>query len=85
MDIFCVTLSCGCRNEKQILTLINIFTSIKMHLHFQVGVGDVVEGVVIFTATFNNILAMPWMSVLFVEEPRIISQTCFKSPTNIIT
>jgi hypothetical protein len=48
-------------------------------------VGDVVEGVVIFTATFNNILAMPRMSVLFVEETRIIPQTCCKSLTNFIT
>jgi hypothetical protein len=41
----------------------------------------------VFNATFNNILVIPWQSVLLVEETGVPgeNQTCLKSLKNLIT
>ena len=43
--------------------------------------------VLVFNASFNNISAISWQSVLLVEKTGVPGekQTCFKSPTNFIT
>jgi hypothetical protein len=41
--------------------------------------------VMVFNATFNNISAIPWRSVLFMGETGRKPPTCRKSLTNLIT
>jgi len=45
------------------------------------------DGFMVFNATFNNISAILWWSVLLVEETEVPKkpQTCHKSLTNFIT